>query len=468
MTPSIYSISSQILLLGTTTFIDLGGQDVDDSLVPAIYIQGTEIEYPGIAVEVIVMRILSRVTLRFIVAGNSKIGIAEVVLTNSLGEVSNRVGIKVLAGRVAPDMDMIIEETIDSLLNHPLIINPPFKGTLNSNVLITNARDFAGIAPEGEIVLSVYPYHEGNQETIASVKNKSDSINYEDYALGGGANTEPGARYTDTTHCNILIKMHVRGASLGPITKQSVPTEAITSPYQKPISKNSPTRIVQRQENTPERVLRKYMELIRLILVSDLRLLNGLLRNSTVNHINFLTSRWDKLSGPIFHEATLLWSTKYYSPRNWKDAFFVPVSNATPGLLDKLVDNGAWLALLPQLPLGTTIEIFTPDGAEAPLQWLYNAITLSTQPVLVENLDPDILVTDLDEAFIVGTSTLPAAIISSNLSDESRVNGIEAVVVVTTPDNDYITIAYDLKGNVLDSQSNSQRVSYNGREYGTV
>lgn len=228
--------------------------------------------------------------------------------------------------KIQTHIQEILENLFVHLAIHPVISNPPILDANGNQIRINKFRDFDGIelknASDG-LTLSIYPYSYIQSDTggMLTTQTPNASIGYKPYTLGSGASPMGPL---DETKAYIMLKLHYFGYN----------TQLTTDPF---IQANQSTIF---EFNKAEQVLRQWMEIIRLVLVSDLRKLPSvigrprfLLTNSTVNWINFNSGVWDKEANLIFHTASMLWETCYYSKRNIDNHNLIDIVGGQVGTL---------------------------------------------------------------------------------------------------------------------------------------
>jgi hypothetical protein len=215
----------------------------------------------------------------------------------------------------------VLENLFINLAIHPVINDPPIIDNNGNQLRISKMRDYDGIEVRNTagLTMSIYPYsYLTNVDGSLTTQSPNASLVFKPYSIGSGG-TPLGA--LDETKAYIMIKMHLAGYN----------TETTVDPF---IQNTQPTTF---EFNRVEQTLRQWMEIIRLILVSELRHLpavigqpRNLLTNSYVNWINFNTGRWTD-EGLIFHTASLLWEVVYYSKRNIETGNLIEVIGGQVG-----------------------------------------------------------------------------------------------------------------------------------------
>lgn len=196
------------------------------------------------------------------------------------------------------NIDDLIERALIMVSNHQLFRHPIVRNKAGNPVRITRVRDDNGFDDNQDgLTLGIYPYSYGNGST--TVQSGNAALVYEHYHVGSGTNS-PGF-----DRCRVHLKV-----KLSALDQDRSETLETFDGYN-----------IVFLRNEVERSLRKWMEVIRTILLTNpINNLSGLVRNSHVNNITFGTSEWTGRSGKnaVLHEAELTWQLELNAPRNWK------------------------------------------------------------------------------------------------------------------------------------------------------
>jgi hypothetical protein len=207
----------------------------------------------------------------------------------------------------------IIETTIVMLAKHSLVNGGSgIRNTDGSLFRVVKYRDFGGVeVKQRGLTLSVFPYdYEGGSRPTPDSTNTS--VSFKAYGLGGPDPANPGSNYVDTATANIKIRLDYLAYTL------RMPKIDTAVQGESPSSLGSNLSVQQFEYNDGERLLRQYLEYIRLILTTDLYNLGGLVQSSFVNWYNLPTTKWDSGSSLIIHSAELMWQVYYNPLRAWK------------------------------------------------------------------------------------------------------------------------------------------------------
>lgn len=222
------------------------------------------------------------------------------------------------------NIDTIIEKTFVLLATHPLIRQPSVRNSAGETIKITRFKNDDGFDENQDgLTLAIFPYtYEGSSNETVGTGNAA--LVYEHYHVGSGT-TNPAF---DRCRVHLIVKL-----------------QALSANRVKSVENHDGIQITF-VRNEVERALRKWMEQLRTILLTNpMNKLLGLVRNSHVNFISFRTSKWNEDTNAVLHEASLLWQLEIDSPRNWKTW---PIYNPLDG-----VDNWEYLGV--ELRTGTPI-----------------------------------------------------------------------------------------------------------------
>jgi hypothetical protein len=230
--------------------------------------------------------------------------------------MSHYTGQAAINNRQGTYIQEILEAIFVNLAAHPLIITPPVLDDRNDPARITLFRDYDGIDLENTLpntlTLSIFPYkYSSDPEANLTGNSTNASIVFSPYTLGKQG-TPQGP--LDKATALITFKFHTFGYD----------TRLNSDPL---LISNQVTRF---QFNHAEQLLRRWAEVLKLILVSDLQRLPSvnyparpLLTNSFVRYIDFNSGKWTEGGNLVFHTATLVWEVVYYTKRSLED--FNPV-----------------------------------------------------------------------------------------------------------------------------------------------
>lgn len=225
-------------------------------------------------------------------------------------------------------LGLIMDATLLGLLRHPLLVNPPIRDPRDPSkpLLITNARTYDGTNIENDgLSLLVYPYHrEGN---VLATNSVNAAMVVQDYNLGTG----PG-QFTKTI-VTLNIVLTYRGY------QKEFFTYKVKAPYAEHpgldcIIPEQPKEFSEaRSDNDPsfrdvtivtypgENVLYDYIELVRLALETDLRILYvkgyPINADSYVEYITPMSQNWTENDHIVRHRIGLLWKLTVNAPRWW-------------------------------------------------------------------------------------------------------------------------------------------------------
>lgn len=197
------------------------------------------------------------------------------------------------------NIDTVIESTFIGLANHTLIRQPIVRNKVGAAIKITRFRDDDGFDEnQNGLTLSIYPYsYKGTSNE--SVQTGNAALVYESYHVGSGT---PAPSFD---RCRMHLVVKLQALNYNRVTE--------TETY------NGFT--IEFVRNETERALRKWMEQLRTILLTNpMNSVSGLVKNSHVNHIIFKTTDWLGQDGKnaVLHEASMIWQLELNSPRNWK------------------------------------------------------------------------------------------------------------------------------------------------------
>jgi hypothetical protein len=210
-------------------------------------------------------------------------------------------------------IDDIIQATIVQLAKHELLTggaNVLMQGK-TSPVRVKKYRDFNGVElKESGLTLSVYPFnYEGTSRPTPESTNTS--ISFKPYGFTGPNPTRP-SNTVDLATANVKVRLDYLDYTLRDLEQTATITGDASTIF------GSTAQIQAFETNDAERMLRSYIEYVRLALSTDLFNLNGLIQSSFVTWCNFPTSTWDKAGNLILHTAELMWQVYYYPLREWK------------------------------------------------------------------------------------------------------------------------------------------------------
>jgi hypothetical protein len=229
-------------------------------------------------------------------------------------------------------LGLLMDATLLGLLNHPLLVNPPIRDPRDPSkkLYITNARTYDGTNIENDgLSLLVYPYH--REGSILTTNSLNAAMVMHDFNMGTG----PG-QFTKTT-VTLNIVLTYRGYQKeffsyyvpAPYTENPgldciVPENPIE--FSDSGSPNNPNfREVTIVTYPGENVLYDYIELVRLALETDLRILYAqgqpLNADSYVEYITPLSQNWTEKDHVVLHKIGLLWKLTVNAPRWWNWRF---------------------------------------------------------------------------------------------------------------------------------------------------
>ena len=195
-------------------------------------------------------------------------------------------------------IDGIIETARELLRKHWLIRNPIVVGADGlTTIPITRFRDYAG--PDlgnRNITCSIYPYV---YQDVPTVSTGNAAVLLDDYELAGAV---PLSRSRDEAMVNLVVELSMQAYSTVTVKDEELGQEIVT--------------------NHPERILRRWCDVIRLIILQDLNKVSGMVTNSSVRFLNFASTNYRDAKGENFvlHRALILWQTCYYPAREWRVA----------------------------------------------------------------------------------------------------------------------------------------------------
>lgn len=211
-----------------------------------------------------------------------------------------------------------------SLINHPLLINPPIKDPLNPDkqLLITNLRTYQGINIElSGLSLLIYPY--ARREDIINTTSNNVAVAIDPFELSSG---EIGSY--DKMTVSLVIELTYRGYAKETFDiRVPQPTGIVNGcilPYEpRELDNTNPNnfRTINYTRYPYELLLFDYIELIRLALTTDLRILtlHGLRLNSEshINHITPVSNEWTEEENIVLHRVKILWQLCVPATRFW-------------------------------------------------------------------------------------------------------------------------------------------------------
>jgi len=209
-------------------------------------------------------------------------------------------------------LNNIIEYTIIQLAKHPLVNGDAgVRDDDNKPVRISKFRNFSGVElKEQALTLSVFPYsYEGSSKPTPESKNTS--ISFMPYGLMGVDPSKPSTKSIDFATANIKIRLDMLGYTLKDVPQSN------TLQGQRGLF-GTTVGVQTFETNQAERILRDYIEYIRLALISDLFNLHGMIRGSSVNWVDHISTSWDKAGNLILHTAELMWQVYYNPLRSWR------------------------------------------------------------------------------------------------------------------------------------------------------
>jgi hypothetical protein len=349
------------------------------------------------------------------------------------------------------NIDTIIEYAFLHLGNHPLVRQPKILNKVGTPIKITRFRDDNGFDENQDgLTLSIYPYtYDGTSNETVQTGNAA--LVYEHYHIGSGTSQPSFDR------CRVHLVAKLQALSYNrPL--ETVDYDGFT---------------IQFVRNETERALRKWMEQLRTILLTNpTNNLSGLVKNSHVNHIVFRTSEWTGKEGKnaVLHEASLLWQIEINSPRNWKTW---PLYNPLDG-----VDNWEYIGLETQtgrpiyydngsswmVSVDGYIISTTPPPANLPVKWDNIQKRFETPAgVPLTNLqlvnpanskpwiDTNLLIIGVKKAPLTGTYNALEQNLFWNIS-QARIELADGTIVTTLDDSDgnpTIGLSYDPLEKVL-------------------
>ncbi len=275
--------------------------------------------------------------------------------------MSHYQGPAAINSRKTTNIQEVLETTFVRLAAHPLFNDPPILDKLGVPVRFTKMRDYDGIELKNTgpgLTISIFPYTYSSKNQPLTINSTNASIIYKPYTLGNSLGT------LDECKAHIAIKLHYFGYD----------TVADTDPY-----------AIQGQQtifefNRAEQILRRWAEVVRLILTSDLHYLpsvtlplRNLLTNSYVNWINFETGRWEQDENLIFHTATILWEVTYYSKRRLEDSDLIDIIGGPVGTIPDPNNPGNTIPVCYDLTNDRYYNCITNETI--PLAWLIDPAT---------------------------------------------------------------------------------------------
>lgn len=192
-------------------------------------------------------------------------------------------------------IDEIIEKALELIDAHELVRSPIVFNTAGSPIRITEYRDHDGFDGNAKgLTLSVFPYVYSSSSLTSTSSNAAiiyDPQHVGDRARGG---------YERGT-LNLIVKLSTTGFEM----------------VRTPVDDKRPVVMVR---NEYERSLRKWLEILRAILLSN-PLVNvaGYVKNSRVHYGDFKTTEWTGGKGSqnaVLHTAQMLWTLDFWPVRD--------------------------------------------------------------------------------------------------------------------------------------------------------
>ncbi len=202
----------------------------------------------------------------------------------------------------------VVDEAFRLIDKHELIRNPVIFNKIGSPIRITEYRNDDGFdGNQTGLTLGIYPYSYGSSDLSTTTPNAA--IIFKPHQMGDKFNRE--AR--DEGTYNLEVKLSTMAMSRA------------QSQYRTGVKMT---------RNEPEEALQKWLEIIRVILLSKpLADVGGFVRNSRVLRGAFNTTEWDGESGKnaVLHNATLLWQLDFWPMRDISALPFNRVEGITEG-----------------------------------------------------------------------------------------------------------------------------------------
>lgn len=286
-------------------------------------------------------------------------------------------GIGAINNEDGTDIQEIIETFFIRLVEHPWIQNPTIYDRNGNQVRITHFRDFDGLDVHNfsgtGLTLSIFPYNYANStDGVLTTNSNNASIVWSPYALGNqGTPLGPN----DKCKSYIAFKLHLFG-------------------YDQLYQQDN--FAVQSQQtvfvfNQSEQILRKWVELLRMILVTRLQRLpavfgqpRNLLINSFPNWALFHSGRWDKDESIVFHTATILLEAVHYPKRFIDETKPVRIIGGPVGTIPDPNNPGQFINVCYDL---TQDRYYNCDtDAAIPVEWLIDPDTNQFYATLETNV----------------------------------------------------------------------------------
>lgn len=257
-------------------------------------------------------------------------------------------------------LDDLIERAVVALAKHPLLTDPPVLYDDGSPARIVKFRNFSGVElQESQLTLSLFPYHYDGPSG-PTPESRNVSMSFRAYNQSGPDPRQPGDALEVAT-AFVKVRLAVRGFAQSAVDQGKTAT-TVTGPF------GIPLQLQTFETSQFERVLRQWMEYLRAILITDLFNLEGFVKSSQVNWVNFPTTQWDKGASSILHVADLLWELTYFPLRDYKQG---GITRNQDELIGSLQADGAPVWYLPKHDVLMTgfgrVILNTPKGI--PITW---------------------------------------------------------------------------------------------------
>lgn len=299
-------------------------------------------------------------------------------------------------------LNQIIEYTIIQLAKHPLLgTSTGLRNSRGELIKVVKFRNFSGVElKERGLTLSVYPYsYEGAGRPTPESRNTS--ISFMPYGLMGTDPSNPSRKAIDLATANIKLRLDMLTYSLAEQQQTN------TSLGQRGIFGTN-LGVQTFESNEAEGILRDYAEYVRLILVSDLFNLHGMIRGSAINWVDHVSSSWDKAGNLILHTAELMWQVYYNPLRSWR--VDTPV-RSTDTIIGTYQDDGSPVFWKPDLDVLVTgfgqALLTTPTGL--PITWNPETSVL-INPTNQQPLSPEALRSPENNLPFINLDLLPVGV----------------------------------------------------------
>jgi len=267
-----------------------------------------------------------------------------------------------MTSRVFPTMRQIVHYTLAAINCHPRIKNPGIyypvqTGLEPQEVFIESYRAYDGIELQSTgLSCDVFPYY--SQRTFSSgPRGRSGGNSAKFMPINIGAKSSSGNFYEGVYQ--LIVQLQYPAVAINEQVEVSMNQVVsahgieLTSPHGYNVSliekqdeqpydnslvipgvreENEPGLYIQNNKftveiNPAEDLLRDYVDLMRLVLDDIPLMLPFSVRSTQVKEYDFPTTSWNRTSSDIyFHYAWLLWEISLYAPSNWRDLYFMPVS----------------------------------------------------------------------------------------------------------------------------------------------